>query len=518
MKFLRILFSVSLMVFFSAEVTAQISNATDLLDSLLMSSEREAEAEKPESRPSLEGIIRNTQEYMLKINQVQRIIKNELDTAEIANEINVAEGLFLIVEERLKNVDTKINLRYLTALENLMSSISSKVKSVEVKVRSRVDNLAQERVKIDSIKRDDIVQYNLRDTTLLPEYQVAISTLRSNLDRTDSALNAQRLQTLNFQTRISNITIKINEIGDNLSSQKRVLERALFNKENNFIWEPKDFPNTEKLTEVFMVSLKINQAIVSRYIKSHLGITVFLVILVFLINYWVGSNLKKIRSEKEFSTIILGRVNYVPKYPFLSSMMVILAIAPFFYPHPPVSFFSLVLTLLVTISGVLIRKRVGKKLYQVWWMMFFLFVISTASNLYWEIAYQERWHLLVFNSFGIYLGLRLMKLQKANDEIDIPSYIRIFARVYIGFCSISILANVLGRFSLSKMIGITATLSLMHAIALVVLVIIIKEFIYLQLEVSRKSESDFTSMLDFNDIQNRVNKMSTYLAAAIWGY
>jgi small-conductance mechanosensitive channel len=68
------------------------------------------------------------------------------------------------------------------------------------------------------------------------------------------------------------------------------------------------------------------------------------------------------------------------------------------------------------------------------------------------------------------------------------------------------------------MIGITATLSLMHALALVIFVIIIKELIYLQIEVSRKSESDFTSMIDFNDIQKKVNRIFSYLAFAIWGY
>jgi small-conductance mechanosensitive channel len=517
-KYLRILFSISLFVFFSTAVHAQISSATDLLDSLLMSTEREPGEEKSEPRPSLEGSIRKTQEYTLKINQVQRILRNDLDTAEISNEINVADGLFVIVEERLESSDTKINLRYLNALDNFLTSINTRVKSVEEKVRNRVDNLAQVKTKIDSIKQDELMRYNLRDTTLLPEYQSAISTLRTNLNRTDSILNSQRLQALTFQSRISNITIKINEIGDNLASQRRLLERALFNKENNFIWEPKDFPNTERLVDILKVSLNLNQAIVSRYIKNHLGITLFLLILVFLINYWVGSKLKKIKSEKEFSAIILGRVNYVPKYPFFSSLMVILAIAPFFYPNPPVSFFSLVLVVLVSISGILLRKRIGKDLYQVWWLMFFLFLISTASNLYWEIAYQERWHLLLFSFFGIFLALRLLKLQKANEEFDIPPYIKIFARVYIAFCSFSILANVLGRFSLSKMIGVTATLSLMHAMSLVLIVIIIKEFIYLQLEVSRKSESDFTSMLDFNDIQKRVNKFASYLAFAIWGY
>ncbi|WP_373523749.1 mechanosensitive ion channel domain-containing protein [Aquiflexum sp.] len=518
MKLIKILFSIAMLISLQSQVSAQVTNVQDLLDSLIISNKNETDSSKGEPKPSLEESIRKTQVYTLKVNELNKTLKNEMDTTLITDEINMAEGIFLIVLSRLEAAETKINLRYLDALENLMTSINSRIATIEELVNDRVDNLSTVKTKIDSIKQDDLVRYNLRDTTLLPEYQSAISNLRSNLSRTDSVLNSQRLQALTFQSRISNTTIKINEIGDNLAFQKKGLEKALFDKETNFIWERRDFPSTERLVDIFRVSINLNQAIVSRYIRNNLGISIFLVLMVFLINYWIGSNLKKIRSEKEFSGIILGRMNYIPKYPFVTSMMIVLAVAPFFYPNPPISFFALVLVVMVTISGILLRRRIGKELYQVWWMLFFLFLFSTASNLYWEIAYQERWHLLVFSVFGIFLGLRLLKLQKEKEEIDIPPYIRIFARIYIAFCSVSILANILGRFSLSKMIGISATLSLMHAVALVLFVILIKEFIYLQLEVSRKNESDFTSMIDFNDIQNKVNKLFSFIAFAIWGY
>lgn len=364
-----------------SQVSAQISDAQDLLDSLFMSNESGTDAEKIDSKPSLEGSIRKTQEFTLKINEFNKVLKNELDTTQISEIISQSEGLVFIVENRLESDETKINLRYLNALDNLITSINSKISAVEETVRDRVDNLAAVKTKIDSVKQDDLMRYNLRDTTLLPEYQLAISNLRTNILRTDSVLNSQRLQALTFQSRISNITVKINEISDNLDFQKQGIERALFDKETNYIWEPRDFPNTERLIDVFRVSWNLNQAIVSGYVKDYLGISIFLVFVIFLINYWIGSNLKKITSEKEFSGIILGRMNYLPKYPFLSSMMIILALAPFFYPNPPVSFFSLVLVLMVSISGILLRRRVGKGLYQVWWMLFFLFLISTASNL-----------------------------------------------------------------------------------------------------------------------------------------
>lgn len=518
MKSLGILFSIFMLFFMNSQASAQVTNAQDLLDSLFMSDEIESEPQKAEPAPSLEGSIRKTQEYTLKINELNKVLRTELDTSQISEVISGSEGVLMIVEKRLESSETKINLRYLNALDNLMASLNSRIKSVEETVRDRAENLAKVKTKIDSIKQDELMRYNLRDTTLLPEYQNAITNLKSNLASTDSILSLQRLQALTFQSRISTITVKVGEITDNLDSQKRKLEKALFDKENNFIWEPRDFPTTERLVDILKTSLNLNQTIVSRYIKNHLGISIFLVLLVFLINHWAGTNLKKIKSEKEFSGIIFSRMHYVPKYPFLSSLMIILAIAPFFYPNPPVSFFALVLVLMVSISGVLLRKRIGKKLYRVWWMLFFLFLVSTASNLYWEIAYQERWHLLVLNLLGIFLGLRLLKLQNADDKTDIPPYIKLFAKLYISFGAASILANIFGRFSLSKMIGITATLSLMHALSLVIFVILIKELIYLQIEVSRKSESDFTSMIDFNDIQKKTNRIFSYLAFAIWGY
>lgn len=417
----------------------------------------------------------------------------------------------------MDNPESRINLRYINALINWHDATADRIVVAERIITSRVRELAVVKQKLDSIRQDPIFNSHLRDSTLLPEYQQTIKTLRVNFEKSDSSLNVERLKVATFQSRVSNFNIRINELNERLNTEKRNLENALLSKENNFIWEPKEFPNTERLTHVFRDSLRFNLVILNGYITNHLGISFFLALVVFLIYYWLYGNLKRIRSEKEFAAIILSRVRYVPKYPALCSILLVLAIAPFFYPNPPVSFFALILIIMVSISGILLSLRIGKSGMKVWLMMFALFLISTASNLYWEIAFQERWHLLFFSIIGILLGFRLIRLQKQEDEL-IPKYVHILAKIYIAFCSVSIIANILGRFSLGKMIGITATLSLMHAISLIIFIIIIKEVIYLQIEVSRKNESEFTSVIDFYDIQQRINTMFSYLAVAIWSY
>ena len=468
-------------------------------------------------RVTLEDNIKKGQDFTFQLNRISQIVNNSLDTTEIQRILPNAERFIIIVGTRLENEDVKMNLRYINALENWLGSIKVHISDGEKLISSRVNQLFEVRLKLDSIMQHSLMRTNLRDTTLLPEYQRTITNLKATISKTDSTLNQQRLVVANYQSRTFNIIVKINEIEERMQSQKRSLEKALFQKETNFIWEPRDFPKTERLIFIFRDSFKFNISIIRNYVNGNLSLTIFLMLIILGLNYWIVRNLKKIRSQKEFATLILGRLRYTHKYPFLASLMVVLAVSPFFFPNPPISFFALLLVLLVSISGVFLKTRIGKNSYKIWLLLFFLFLFSVGSNLYWEVAYQERWHLLFFNLFGIFIGWKILELRH-NEEEELPSYIKILGRLYIFSCSLSLLANILGRFSLAKMIGITSTLSLMHAISLLIFVIIIKEIIYILIEVSRKSEAEFTSIIDFYDIQKRVNILFSYLAIAIWGY
>ncbi|EKB51144.1 mechanosensitive ion channel domain-containing protein [Cecembia lonarensis] len=488
------------------------------IDSLILVEEEEGIQEKEKiDRVTLEENIKKAQTYTIALNRINQRVNDFMDTASIDKAIPSAERYLEVVGRRLENQDVKINIRYLNALENWLNYIVSDLNEADGKITRRVDELFSARLKVDSIKQDEIMRISFRDTTLLPEYQLTLSNLNTNLLRVDSTLNARRLLVAGYRSKVSSLLINLNLLEEKILSQKRVLERALFEKETNYIWEPREFPSTERLIFIFRDSFRFNLNITRNYINKHPFISITLLLSIFLLTYWVKKYLISIQAEKDFSALILKRFKYVNRYPFLSSVLVILAIAPFFFPNPPISFFAFILILKVSISGVLLRKRVGSDSMKIWWILFALFLISVASNLYWEVAYQERWHLLAFNLLGIYLGWKLIYLEKEKEEA-LPQYIPLVAKIYIAFCFIAILANVLGRFSLGKMIGITATLSLMHAVPLIIFIAIIKELIYLRVEVGRSNESGFTSVIDFYNIQKRVNRIASYLAVFIWGY
>jgi potassium-dependent mechanosensitive channel len=470
-----------------------------------------------EKRPSLEGGVKRVQEYTLTLNAMNQVLKKELDTAQIMLVVPDAERVLNRISETLSPENTRINLRYITALENLLSYTERRLSTLDELVYERIEELVFVKEKLDSIQNDELLKYSFRDTTMLIEYQISIKSLKSKVQQTDSVLNSQRIVTAVFQSRVSTILNEINLRVEDLKQARIQLERTLFDKENNYIWEPKDFPNTDRLINVFSEALGINRWIVGNYLSRNIPLTIFLTGLVFLLYYYVNQNIKKIKLEKEFSAIIFGRLKYIHKHPFLAAFVVILALAPFFYPFPPAVFFALLLFLLVSVTTILLKSRLTPRAFRLWLMVYFLFFISVMSNLYWEVAYQERWHLLVFNLMGIFLGWKMIQLQKVKEE-NLPLYINKIVGIYMAFEGVSFLLNIFGRFSLSKMIGIVGSISLLHAVSLIVFVIILKEIIYIQIEVSKKSGEGFTSAVAFYDIQKRVNKFFTYLAILIWGY
>ncbi|AFL84346.1 small-conductance mechanosensitive channel [Belliella baltica DSM 15883] len=515
MKFYSIFISIFFLIT-SAEATLFDYQG---LDTLLKVSEKESlqQEKNKEEKPSLEGSIRKGQDYTIQLNRMNFILGKELDTLEIMEDIPWVERLTGVVENRLNDPTSLISIRYLNELDNLLRNIRAQVEVAERKVTARTEELVSVREQIQEIKEDQIFRLDVRDPSILKEYQTAIVQLREQTEKTESLLNEQRVFTAYYQTRISRMMIKISELSEMIDAEKRKAEKALLSKDMAFPWEKSKTDSSLNLSGVFFESLKLNEAILSRYIKNQLGLTIFLSVIFLLFYLWVNNILKVIKAEKEFSNIILERANYVPKNTFLSVIVVFFPILPFIFSNPTISFLTVLNWIIVVTVTVLLYGKFPKSLFRNWLAFVFIFLIYTVSNLYRDINYSERWYLFALSIIGIFLALRIVKFQRSNPDL-LPTFIEVLVKFYIAMQVLSILANVFGRFTLSKLLGTAATMSFAQAVGLYLFVLIIMEVIYLQIEVGRKKETEFTSFIDFHGIQKRVKKVFYGIAALIWTY
>lgn len=472
-----------------------------------------------DTRPaiSLEELIRKNENYTIALNHINAGLRRSFDTIAINQELPQLQEVLERVGQRLQTRESTLNLRYLSALENQVVNFKAQVNEWQQSIDSRNEDLNRIGEEISTIKDDTDLLFALRDTLILPEYQLQTELLQSRLARTDSLYNIQRMKMARVQSRVSSTMINLNDISEDIDDRQRILQRRLFSKENNFIWETSTTATDQGIRTLYRESLALNEIILTHYVRNNWfrHIVILLAGVGFLV--WFNSVLHRIRKEKEFSEIILERASFIPKNTVLSALMAILPLAPFFYQNPPPVFLLIILILTTLSATFLIYKSINHTAFYFWLAIFGIFLIYSLSNLLVEQAFRERYILLFLNAISIFVGFKIIKLLDKNPK-EFPKYISYFIYMYISIQALSLICNIFGRYSLSKMLGVASTTSFVQAITLYAFVIILLEAIYLQVEVGKSNQKEFASYFDFRSLQMRLKNLLVGLALIIWAF
>jgi small-conductance mechanosensitive channel len=131
------------------------------------------------------------------------------------------------------------------------------------------------------------------------------------------------------------------------------------------------------------------------------------------------------------------------------------------------------------------------------------------------ITYPDRIMLLILSSLVIYYSLQFLKDVKRNKE-GYPPYTLRAIQIFIGLHIFSVLLNIAGRFSLAKLLAVTATLNLCLAMGFYLLFQILMESLFLQLEGNKKMENSLTSFLDFKELQKKSKGFLIKITGILW--
>ncbi|MGY6559640.1 MAG: mechanosensitive ion channel domain-containing protein [Nitritalea sp.] len=468
--------------------------------------------------PSLESGLRSIQEYTIRINRLNYTLRKELDTLSALEAVPELEGLLAIVSTRLDSASGRVNLRYLDALGNVLVSVRNQTSDIERLVANRVQELLQVRDELAGIKKDPIFSVRISEAREVPEFKRSLEELRRRANESEKLLSKQRTLAASQQARISAISIQLEELTDRITSSQRLMERTLLRKESNYLWDANFFPDVSQLLTVLRESIYFNQFILKRFIREHAEGFVFLSLFFvgfYLLNRW---SIQKITSEKDFAPLILKRAGFLGKNPLIATLLIVLPLMPFFFTNPPIVFYSVSLLLSASLSSLLVKAGNSWKAFTYWLVLLVLFLFFTISNLYWEIAYQERWHLILMGILSIFLGIKILQYTKTYPG-RLPEKIPYLVYSFIALHGLALLAQILGRFSLGKLLGVAASMSFMQAVCLYIFVQLIMDIVYVQLELGRKNQKDFTSFLDFHGIQKRLKAIFAVVAGFIWfGY
>ncbi len=369
--------------------------------------------------PSLEELIRKGRTYSLQANELILDLQKGLDTTELAEEIPSILETISAIRERTKTPNTNFNFRYVNALFRILRSTEVNNQELNDQLQARLNNLQSLDSLLKTIKNDEFFKYKLRDTLLLPMYSGEIQNLKKNIHKIDSTIYQQELQAARYQSQLSQITIGIMEIRRYLEIKKTELEKNLLKKEINFIWESYSIPSPKSILQITVESLKLNYLFLLRQLRVKPFLS-YLSLIILLGGYWVINHiLKKIKRDKESGDIIFSRVKYLEKRPFASVMVALLPLVFFMFDAESIALLTFFMYLLVFFSSILIFNAFPIHTFVKWMILVVIFIFFTISNLYWEIAYQERMYFQIGNIITLIFLWQIPKKFTSDDPHDI---------------------------------------------------------------------------------------------------
>lgn len=464
------------------------------------------------SDTSINSLLQKVEYYNTNFNQIKTNLARGIDTADISEQLPRFERRIVLIKTMIDN-DRSSTLRYLYAIRDFLTHSDDQLDEWQDKLTEINSKLTQSENELQQMQKDSMLKVIPADSSLRATFLTQKMAVLKKWRQLDAQNKKLLLKVGLLQNRVAAVYIAILDEKDQIDIKIHDFGIRALSCENNYIWEMAPTPGSNfntALSKSITMNTKLFSFMINRDTLIHLcGLTIFI-----LFFSWVYYNRRKILTVKDMPQDILTQTTYIAKYPFASALLVTTAISPNFYDHPPVVFLEAFFIVMVITILYLVKKTDKTAIFGFLNPLFWITLVYSASNLFIEVSNIDRVAILLMALLSIWMGLRFLKTVKNNPGQYLP-YTRVVLRVFIMLQAGSLLANILGRFSMAKIIGVTAIYNLWLALGLYLMVQILMESMFLQLEANKTNEG-ISSYIDFKILQKKMRSILNIVAAALW--
>ena len=459
-------------------------------------------------------LINKQEKLSLAINHITAFYQHGLDTMEIAANLPRVEKTIPAFRKYLDTKGRRMNLRSLNSSLVLMQENIDDLKNWQKTLMGYSSQMDDIRGAVEKIVDDTTVKTLPSDSSL---FKLAVGELRDIDIKYKQLDTLQRLgftQIGQLQNRVESAFIQATDMVDGINYRIKEVKREIWNREESELWGVTKKEYKSNLWEDFSESFTRAVRVVGIYMASTWDTRSINVVILVLLIVWCLINLRKVK-RKEHVEISLAPVHFLTRSTIVASIVLVMTFGAFLESNIPMSYLHFTgLLQLIGISFLLYPylTREGKKL-GVW--LIILWIGYTLDDLLGETAFGERWLLLAGSAMGIVFCIRLLRF-KGNlfAGIVFPPILRPLVILTLSMSLLSLLFNMAGRTTLSKLFGLSGIHSLVYAATLWVSSTIVLEVIYLQSEAYK--DSRFSAFLNFDELQKRFQYFLRLLTGIFW--
>ena len=463
------------------------------------------------SDTSINDYLQKVEYYNASFNQIKNNLGRDIDTAEISDQLPKIEKRVTLVKKLISD-DQSSTLRYLYTIRDLLTRSDEQLDGWQDQLSDLNDKLVQSQSDLSQMHKDSMLRVLPSDTSMVKTFmqqKIAIYRKWRKLDSLDKLL-LTKVGLL--QNRVTSAYISVLDQTDQIDQKIRAFGERALSCETGYIWQAPT-NKTATFKDAFNRSFTMNSKLFSIMITRDVVLHICAGLLFVLFLVWTGYNRRKVLLYKEQPHEVLSQTTYLAKYPFVSAFLLVTAIAPNFYNHPPVVFIEAFALLMFITVLYLVKKTQERPVFIFLLQLFVITLFYSASNLFVKVSEADRVIVLILAGLSAAMTIQLQKKLQGSD--DFLPHSRFIIRVFIILQVISFVLNVFGRFSLAKIIGFTAVYNLWLGLGLYMVVQILMESLFLQLEAN-KSNQGISSYIDFNVLQKKLRRILNFGATIVW--
>ncbi|MCJ8211141.1 mechanosensitive ion channel [Mucilaginibacter sp. RS28] len=463
------------------------------------------------SDTSLNNLLKKVEYYSNSFNQISVGLTRGFDTVDISSQLPIYQKRVGTIKRLIEN-DKSNTLRYLYAIRDFLTHTEDQLDEWQDDLAKINNNLVQMRNDLNEIQKDTSFRTLPSDSSLQKTAILPIKAVLNKHQKLDSLNKIGLLKIGLLQNRLADVYLNVLDEKDQINAKIRNFSHRALDGEYDFIWDIHS-SNSSNFREALSSTINMNSKLLRFLIvrDTLIHIIGFGILSLFLI--WILSNRLKIFKTKKDPREILRQANYVAAFPVCSAIVMATVLQPYFYDHPPAVFLECIF--LVNIIAVLhlVYKTCTRAYFNYLASLLLLTLIAAASNLFVEVSDTDRYVTLLMSGAAAFISFKFLNILRADDT-RLPYSITII-KFYAILQALAFLCNVLGYFTLSKIIAVTATFNLWQAISLYLFVQILMQSLFLQLEAN-KGESIISSYLDFKLLQNKFRSLLNIIALILW--
>lgn len=425
-------------------------------------------------------------------------LKKGVDTIGVKDQLAEIKKDFIIAGDGvLTHQGTAQTFRNLTASSKILAELLNKANARKALLDLHRQNLTGFRYELDSLLSLPSLFKFPADSVALSKYLQEIIVVGRSIHPIDSALK-QVTNDVQAQLNLVNLEVfKLQSGLEEIDLYQKDMAGNIFKREFDNVWGPAG--SYRPFHEILFQAQAKGILTLVFYLQNNTG-RVAIIALLLLIAWIYLRSLKNIYVEKGLlDNNFDGQL--VLKYPLFSAILIVINLFQFIFLSPPFLLNVIIWTVASVTLTFLFRTFITHYWMKAWLIILTLFLMAALDNLILQASRSERWFMLIISIMGTAIGV-IVSLKGRKEELRekwIVISITLMALIELG----STVANLFGRYNLSKTLLISGYLNVVIAILFLWTIRLINEGLFLAFNVYTRQDKKLF-YLNFDKVGHKV--------------